>query len=68
MNTSDFCRDCGASKVVRVIFTDGGHLEVWPGGVAPADPNIVFQIETCCSECGLMYSMGSLLHPVELYR
>ncbi|QDP58632.1 MAG: hypothetical protein Unbinned8699contig1000_25 [Prokaryotic dsDNA virus sp.] len=68
MNLSDNCTACGGQKIVRVILKDGNLIEVLPGSAAPADPQLVFQIETCCSECGLLYSMASLANPIELYR
>lgn len=67
MNQSDHCTHCGAQKIVRVILKDGGTIEARPGETTPADPDLVFAVETCCSQCGIMYSMGSLSSPVELY-
>ena len=67
MNRIDYC-ECGGNKVVLVTTIDGQTNEILPGTSQYLPRDIVEQIECACSQCGLLYSLHSLMNPVEFYQ
>ncbi|WP_138438526.1 hypothetical protein [Marinobacter alexandrii] len=67
MNQIDYCQ-CGGSKVVFVTTIDGATNAILPGTSQHLPRDVVNRIECACSHCGLLYSLHSLMSPVEFYE
>jgi hypothetical protein len=68
MNKDNNCRVCGGGKVV-VVATIHSEILLFPPGVTAYLPEAtVERVDCACSECGLLYILGSLTTPVEFYE
>jgi len=67
MNRFDYCQ-CGGYKTVLVTTLDGDVNEVLPGTSQYLPKDIVDNIECACSQCGLLYSINSLMSAVEFFQ
>jgi len=66
MYQNDFCQ-CGGTKIVFVTTVDGCTNEILPGTSQYMPREIVDRLECACCQCGLLYSLHSLMSPVEFY-
>ncbi len=63
----NYCR-CGGEKVVLVTTVDGFVNALSPGTSQYLPRYIVDRVECACSQCGLLYSLHSLMSPVEFFQ
>lgn len=67
MNQNDYCQ-CGGQKSVLVTTIDGAINSILPGTSQYLPRDIVDRVECACSQCGLLYSLHSLMSPVEFFQ
>lgn len=68
MNQNDFCQACGGQKILFVTTIDGYTNPLPPGSSMYMPKDIVDRWELACENCGLLYSLNSLMNPIELYE
>lgn len=65
---SDSCPHCGNQKVLLVTDVTGATNAISPGASFYMPKRVCEKLELTCTGCGLLYSLASLVSPIEIYE